>query len=130
MDNDNRRVNSRIPFQATVSLDFGHRLHEECETSNLSLKGVLVAGVTGHSAGEKCDVALHLVGSTSDLSLKMKGEVVRADSDGVALHFLEIDLDSFYHLKNILYYNSEDPDQLDEEFSSLIEKHLQRKKSA
>lgn len=129
MDNDNRRMNSRVAFQATISLDFGHRSHKDCETSNLSLKGVSVVGVMGHKVGEKCDVALHLVGTTSDLSLNMKGEVVRVDEHGFALHFLEIDLDSFYHLKNILYYNSENPDQLDEEFSSLIVKYQSEKKS-
>lgn len=123
MDTDNRRKNSRVPFQATISLVFGHKAHKECETRDLSLKGIFVVGVTGHEVGEKCDAALHLVGASSDLSLSMKGEIVRINDDGVALHFLEIDLDSFYHLKNILYYNSENPDQLDEEFSSLIGKY-------
>jgi len=126
MDTDNRRKHSRVTFQATISLDFGHTTHKECETSNLSLKGIFVVGVTGHKVGEKCEAALHLVGASSDLSLKMKGEIVRVDDDGFALHFLEIDLDSFYHLKNILYYNSENPDQLDEEFSSLIGKYRGR----
>ena len=47
----------------------------------------------------------------------MKGEVVRVEPDGLALHFSEIDFDSFYHLKNIIYYNSEDPDQVDLELT-------------
>jgi hypothetical protein len=32
-----------------------------------------------------------------------------------------MDLDSFFHLKNILYYNSENPDVLDKELSAQIE---------
>jgi hypothetical protein len=80
-----------------------------------------VLGVTGHKLGEKCLVSLRLVGSTSDLSLKMKGTVVRVEEDGLALHFYEMDLDSFFHLKNILYYNSENPDVLDKELSAQIE---------
>ena len=43
----------------------------------------------------------------------MRGEVVRVDPGGLALHFTEIDADSFYHLKNIIYYNSKDPDLID-----------------
>ncbi|MFZ5776295.1 MAG: PilZ domain-containing protein [Thermodesulfobacteriota bacterium] len=114
---DNRRKNSRVVFRATVSLDFAGRQHAECETQDLSLKGVRVLGVTGHQAGEQCRVSLSLVGSTSHLALHMRGEVVRVDRDGIALHFVEMDPDSFFHLKNILYYNSQDPDRLDTEFS-------------
>lgn len=118
---DNRRKNSRVPFQATISLDFPNKSHEECETRDLSIKGVFVVGVTGHQAGDKCLVSLRLAGSTSNLTLKMKGEVVRVKEDGLGLHFYEIDLDSFYHLKNILYYNSGDPDKLQEELADSME---------
>ncbi|HIJ89711.1 MAG: PilZ domain-containing protein [Desulfobulbaceae bacterium] len=118
----NKRKNSRVPFQIIIGLDFPDQSHAECKTADLSLKGVFVLGVTGHKIGEKCLVSLRLVGSTSHLTLKMKGTVVRVEEDGLALHFYEMDLDSFFHLKNILYYNSEDPDALDEEFSAQIEK--------
>jgi len=117
----NKRKNSRVPFQAIIGLDFPGQSHGECETADLSLKGVFVLGVTGHRIGENCLVSLRLVGSTSDLSLKMKGTVVRVEEAGVALHFYEMDLDSFFHLKNILYYNSQDPDTLDKELSAQIE---------
>jgi len=117
----NKRKNTRVPFQVIIGLDFPDRSHAECETADLSLKGVFVLGVTGHAIGENCLVSLRLVGSTSHLTLKMKGTVVRVAEDGLALHFYEMDLDSFFHLKNILYYNSEDPDVLDEELSSQLE---------
>ena len=115
----NKRKNSRVLFQVIINLDFPSQSHAECETADLSLKGVFVLGVTGHKIGENCLVSLRLVGSDSHLTLKIKGTVVRVEDGGVALHFDEIDLDSFAHLKNILYYNSEDPDVLlDEELSA------------
>lgn len=117
----NKRKNSRVPFQVIIGLDFPDQSHAECETADLSLKGVFVLGVTGHTVGENCLVTLRLVGSTSQLSLKMRGTVVRVEENGLALHFYEMDLDSFFHLKNILYYNSEDPDVLDDELSSQFE---------
>ncbi len=120
MNFGNRRKNSRVPFQATITLDFPEKSYQDCETRDLSLKGVFVLGITGHGIGEQCDISLHLVGSSSDLALKMKGEVIRIESDGLALHFYETDLDSFYHLKNILYYNSGNPDKLDQEFSDQV----------
>ena len=118
---ENKRKNSRVPFQIIIGLDFPDQSHAECETEDLSLKGVFVLGVTGHKVGENCLVTLRLVGSTSHLSLKMKGTVVRVEEEGLALHFYEMDLDSFFHLKNILYYNSENPDALDDELSAQIE---------
>ena len=120
MNFGNRRKNSRVPFQATITLIFPEKIYRDCETRDLSLKGVFVLGIADHELGEQCDVSLHLVGASSALALKMKGEVVRTESDGLALHFYETDLDSFYHLKNILYYNSGDPDKLEEEFSDQV----------
>jgi len=38
------------------------------------------------------------------------------DSDGVALQFAQVDLDSFVHLKNIVAYNSGGEDKIMEEF--------------
>ncbi|MGV1100178.1 PilZ domain-containing protein [Thiovibrio sp. JS02] len=118
---ENKRKNSRVPFQATISLDFPDRSHAECETVDLSLKGVFVVGVTSQKVGDRCLVSLRLAGSTSHLTLTMKGTVVRVEKNGLALHFEEMDLDSFFHLKNILYYNSGDPDRLDEELGEQLE---------
>ncbi|MBU0674219.1 MAG: PilZ domain-containing protein [Proteobacteria bacterium] len=113
-----RRKNTRVPFQATLDLKFADGRTHKCETNNLSLYGVFAEGVSGHPRGEVCDVVLNLTGATSDVRLRMKGEIMRVESNGVGLKFVEIDLDSFYHLKNILYYNSGDPDRLEEEFFS------------
>jgi len=113
-----RRKNTRVPFQTTADVIFGDKRYSQCATENLSIKGVSVLGITGHALGETCDLSLALSGSTSHLRLAMKGKIVRVDADRIALHFIEIDLDSFYHLKNIIYYNSEDPDTIEQELMS------------
>lgn len=110
-----RRKNTRVPFQATADVVFADKSYDRCETENLSIKGVSVIGVSGHSVGETCDIALALSGFTSELIIRMKGEVVRVGETTTGLHFSEIDLDSYYHLKNIVYYNSEDPDIIEKE---------------
>lgn len=110
MKNDERRQNTRVHFHTTASLQFSERLFKNCETRDLSVKGLFVQNVTGQEAGDKCEIDLHLSGATSELKLAMRGEIVRVQEDGVAVNFYEVDLDSFYHLKNIVYYNSVDPD--------------------
>lgn len=117
-----RRQSSRVPFKATISLRFADERHyHRCQTADLSLTGVSVPGVYGHQVGEKCDIELFLSGGSSDLRLEMQGEVIRAGDDGLALHFTAIDLDSFFHLKNIIAYNLGDPDQVEAEFSRSVD---------
>ncbi|MEW6428749.1 MAG: PilZ domain-containing protein [Thermodesulfobacteriota bacterium] len=107
MGRQERRASTRVHFSTTASLHFTQGDYPDCETGNLSVKGVFVRGVSGRNIGDGCSVELHLSGSSSDLVLRMQGEVARVQADGVGIKFSEIDLDSFYHLKNIIYYNSD-----------------------
>ncbi len=113
-EHHDRRDNVRVSFHATVDLDFAGQKYSGCETENLSTKGVLVLGILNRSEGDTCDIALHLSGTSDDISLTMQGEVVRREDNGIGVHFTEMDLDSYTHLRNIIYYNSDDPDTLDE----------------
>lgn len=107
---------TRVRFRATASLHFDNAHFTNCETADLSTKGLFVFGAAGRKAGDECSIELRLSGTSTELMLGMRGKVVRAQGDGVALNFFEIDLDSYYHLKNIVYYNSENPDALTGEF--------------
>lgn len=113
-EHHDRRDNIRVPFHATVDLDFAGQKYNGCETENLSTKGVLVLGITDRSEGDTCNIALHLAGTSTDITLTMEGEAVRTEEEGLGIHFTEIDLDSYTHLRNIIYYNADDPDALDE----------------
>lgn len=112
-EHDHRRHHVRVPFHATVDLDFAGQKYNGCETENLSAKGVLVLNINGRSLGDICDIDLHLTGSTENISLSIQGEVVRVIDSGIGIHFTGIDLDSYTHLRNIIYYNADDPDVLD-----------------
>ena len=116
MAQNERRKSTRVQFQTTVSLHFDDAEFTQCETADLSVKGIFVVGVAGREIGDECAVELRLSGMSSELLLRMRGEVVRVRGDGVAVKFFEIDLDSYYHLKNIVYYNSKNPDELTGEF--------------
>ncbi len=116
MNEKDRRKNTRVVFHTTADLKFQGQEYAHCETHDLSVKGISVLGVSGFEKGDTCDVTLHLSGMSSDLCLGMKGRIVRIDEDGIALHFYEIDLDSFFHLRNIVYYNAEDADKIEDEF--------------
>lgn len=115
MNKKNRRENERVPFQTTAALRFADAVYENQDVRNLSMRGAFVAGVSGMEVGDQCKVELFLSGSSSSLRLEMLCEVVRVADEGVGLHFIELDADTFFHLKNIVYYNSEDPDHLEDQ---------------
>lgn len=96
MGDPEKRHNTRVAFHATITARFDDKTYENCETRDLSMRGVFVRGVAGRSVGEKCQLSLQLSGTSSDLSLQMVGEVTRIEADGIGLHFSEIDLDSFF----------------------------------
>lgn len=100
-----RRRGARVIFRTTVKLSFADgRIFGDCETMDVSVSGIFVRGVRGVDLGGRCRVDLHLAGRTSNLALVMAGEIVRLQEDGVALQFAEVDEDSFYHLRNIVYF--------------------------
>lgn len=103
---EEKRRDLRVTFRSTARLRFsGERVFEKCETSDISVGGVFVQGVSKVENGEKCEVEFRLTGRSSSLLLEMAGEVVRVTEDGVGLQFLEVDPDSFCHLQNIVYFN-------------------------
>lgn len=112
---DERRRNTRVNFEATIDLSSGKKIFSGCKTQDLSIKGVFIHNIVGLEEGDICDLILHLSGGT-DINLSMKGVVQRVTDSGVGVHFTETDLDSFSHLRKIIYYNSENPDIIDERY--------------
>lgn len=115
-----KRRDLRVIFRATARLRFsGERVFEKCETSDISVGGVFVQGVSGVVSGENCEIEFRLIGRSSSLVLEMAGEVVRVADGGVALQFIEVDQDSFCHLQNIVYFNYKEAGQLGASFGSV-----------
>ena len=105
----NRRENERVPFQTSASLHFADDVHENLDIRNLSMKGAFVAGVSGMKVADQCKVELCLSGTSSSLCLKMLAEVVRVADEGAGLYFVELDPDTFFHLKNTPRRDPEKP---------------------
>lgn len=109
---DEKRRHPRVNFktQIKISLEGGGRQIElEGDSKDLSLKGVFVrAGEESLDAGTPCDISIYLTGGIDEIRLAMKGSVVRSNKDGMGIVFDSMDVDTYSHLKNIVYYNSVD----------------------
>lgn len=108
-----KRTHERVPFTSRVSVFYkGKCIASDADTRNISLKGVYVEAPRSPGVGEHCGLELQLTGQSSKLTLNIDGRVVREDAEGFGIVFNAIDLDSYFHLKNILLYNTSDPDEL------------------
>jgi hypothetical protein len=114
-----RRKSRRVPFQviATAQTD---QISIKGMVDNLSMKGMFLTTMETLSGGTPLGISIILSGSSSFLSIKLKGRVVRQTEAGIAIEFQEMDLDSFTHLRNIIAQNCDEPDAAYEEYCRSI----------
>ena len=120
-----QRKHIRVPFKTAVCLWSLKQDAKEIrcdQTRDISLKGLYCYSDIKFSTGTPCELELHLTGTSSKLVLFFKGRVIRTDEEGMGIRFEEMDLDSFLLLKNILSYNTGDPEQIDQELTGYIHK--------
>jgi len=116
---DKNRKFSRIPFKINAELTVNDTAYNVEEISNLSIGGCLLPINANFAAGNLCHLKILLNGSSSQLHIKIEGEIKRCTINAVAVKFTRIDPDSFFHLQNIVRYNSFDTDIIEKE---IIEK--------
>ena len=119
-DAHNKRRGTRGMFNVNAELIYGDQTI--CgEVRNLSLKGMLVDVETTIPENTDLDINIHLSGTTSSLTLNMKGNVVRCDEKWLAVAFKAIDVESFIHLRSVVGYNEGNEEKIMREFYDLIE---------
>jgi hypothetical protein len=118
MSEEKRRF-TRIPFKVTGELTVHGVTYISPEISNLSVGGCLLPIAADLEPGIQCQVKIILSGTSSELSVNVSGEVMRCQPPSVAIKFTHIDLDSLYHLQNIIRYNANDVEKIEKE----IEEH-------
>lgn len=117
---DEKRRFTRVPFTVTVEMTVNDLLYTAEDISNLSVGGCLLPITADLEVGAGCNVKILLSGTTSDLSIRIDGEVVRCAPGAVAVKFTSVDPDSLFHLQNIVRHNSPDPEAVEAE----IREHL------
>ncbi len=117
MDLEKRRF-SRVIFNVRAKLAVGEQILEAGHIYDLGIGGCLFPTAATPIVGSPCRVAIFLSGANSEPSIRVEGEIVRADSGQIAVKFTAIDPDSLFHLQNIILHNSQDPDKVEEEISN------------
>lgn len=85
---------------------------------DVSMNGLFVlCKATGVAGGTHCTVDVVL---SEEVHVSLAGHVVREEATGLAIAVEEIPVDSFRHLQQLVLYNADDPDQVEQELKEHI----------
>ncbi len=114
----NRRKTTRVPLTFTVTISL-HGQDIPIQTDNISLRGLLCSPDKRLQAGQTCTVLIEL---NKEVLIKLDATILRASEDDTAIYFNTMDEESFFHLKRLVQYNTDDPDKIDRELAELYER--------
>jgi len=97
-----KRKHPRIPYSGKVDLKFNDHLFPGCRAQNLSLVGIWLMGCQDQEEGRLCDIEFHDAAPTANRPLRLKGEVVRVENDGIALLFVDMNLRAYGDLEALI----------------------------
>ena len=108
MDDQQRRM--RVEFDAEVWVTLPGQAPIYSISHNISLNGIYLelADLSFYVENKECEVGLKLPASSPPIVLKMKGKMIRCDSEGIGIQFTEMDDNSFLHLKQLVLFNAPD----------------------
>jgi len=109
------REKKRVAFHVKAILKYGDEIIEG-EVENLSITGMLLKTERDIPDTIVINISMILSGLSSKLNLNLTGQVARKSGDGIAITFVEMDLDTYVHLKNIISLNQMDDGKIIKEF--------------
>lgn len=115
----NQREFTRVRTLIPLDCRFADGRTQSGTTRDISLNGCYIGDGEPPPADTPCTAVLYLDGRDGAIQVRANALVVRSRSLGFALNFHElVELESYEHLRNLIRYNAEDPDQADQEFDS------------
>ena len=87
------------------------------QAHSLSMKGMSILTSERLPVGTECELTIVLV--EDEVEIQVQGTVVVHLADGMAFLFTKIiGLESFEHLRNMVFYNTHDVEQVETEFTT------------
>ena len=111
-----KRKYTRVDFETTVKVATASAEVLATRIRDISLGGLFIMTDEPLPLGAQCTVYLDLKGPASLLHIKVEGEVVRVEENGVGLVFTKMDADSLIHLHHLVKIHAQDPTRIDNEY--------------
>lgn len=114
-----KRSFARISFQTKAIVR-----HKETTVigvvENLSLAGIFLKTPEKLTINRVVKIELLFTGTSSQISILLDGKIKRHENIGMAIQFRNIDVDAFFHLRNLIFYNTDEMEKVKVEFQKFI----------
>jgi hypothetical protein len=114
-----KRNFDRIPFQ-TKAIVRSKDTTVIGIVENLSLDGIFLKTPEKLNLNRIVKIELLFTGTSSQLSILLDGKIMRHETIGMAIQFKNVDMDAFFHLKNLISYNTNQVGKLEDEFQRFV----------
>lgn len=111
---------SRSPVRLVIDLMVNGAVVASASTRDVGLKGAFLFTERRVAVGSPAVAVLRLGDDPRAPRPEIASLVVRQDPDGIALEFLEMDVEALHHLRGIVLYNAADPDAAEREFDEHV----------
>jgi hypothetical protein len=109
----------RVPFSIGTTIRTNDRTIWSSNTLDVSMNGLRVATTENvPPEGTSCEVEIVLAEAPDPVIIEARGTIVRSEPGTLAVHFSEIDIDSYEHLQQLILNNTEDPERAEKEFGA------------
>jgi hypothetical protein len=119
---DERRGFVRVPFNTEVVLTAGGWSLRVINGIDICMSGIHLTGLdrggTGRPLpGTSYRASIYLQASGNRAVIEADGRIIRSEPEELAVEFIEIELDGFQHLRQLILNNTDDPDKAEKQFS-------------
>jgi hypothetical protein len=109
----------RVPFMIGTTVRTSDRTIWSGTTLDVSMSGLRVETTDAvPPEGTFCEVEIVLVEAPEPVIIEARGSIVRSKPGTLSVHFSEVDVDSYQHLRQLILNNSDDPERAEKEFSA------------
>jgi len=124
---DNQREFSRVGVSVRVEIE-RHGLDTfKAIAEDVSLNGIRIVSDASFDVDIRCDVNVILGDENGaegeQIIIQAHGCAVRSDGHFVAIHFDNLEMEGYTHLKKLIQFNALDSDQVEREFDEHIGLH-------
>ena len=115
------RKHTRVTTELEAELTLEDKAHYRGKIKNISFSGAYLfchnpSDITPGSTGQ---LSIILQSSPHQSTIEFACKIVRTDESGTGLKFISIDLAGYQQFRNMMIYNSADPDRLMDELGKI-----------
>lgn len=117
---DDRRNFSRVHIEAGVSLELPDGTTAVGQATDLSMNGIAFRCAVAVEAGTTGNLAL-VYGQTPDaIVVRARARVAWCRDGCVGVQLVEVDLDSYHHLRHLVIYNADELGRVQQELDAHV----------